>query len=100
MFYILGKRGIFTTSSDVKIAYLTGLSRRELGKDIPMCTFEPSDCSAVRDSCFRGQSEYRGVDVLITTLWPAGIEKDDCQKVNYTIIKKHLDFWIFCMHLK
>lgn len=66
----------------MKIAYLTGLSRRELGKDIPMCTFEPSDCSAVRDACFRGQSEYRGVDILITTLWPNGIEKDECQKVT------------------
>ncbi|XP_053614900.1 CWF19-like protein 1 homolog [Plodia interpunctella] len=78
----MGRRGIFTTSSDVKIAYLTGLSRRELGKEIPMCTFEPSDCSAVRDACFRGQSEYRGVDVLITTLWPAGIQQDETQKID------------------
>ncbi|KAG7301431.1 hypothetical protein JYU34_014378 [Plutella xylostella] len=78
----MGKRGLFTTSSDVKIAYLTGLSRRELGKDIPMCTFEPSDCSAVRDACFRGQSEYRGVDILITSLWPNGIQQDENQKVE------------------
>ncbi|XP_031765667.1 CWF19-like protein 1 [Galleria mellonella] len=78
----MGKRGLFTTSSDIKIAYLTGLSRRELGKDIPMCVFEPSDCSAVRDACFRGQSEYRGIDVLITTLWPAGIQQDETQKVD------------------
>ncbi|XP_045777276.1 CWF19-like protein 1 [Maniola jurtina] len=78
----MGKRGIFTTSSELKIAYLTGLSRRELGKDIPMCTFEPSDCSAVRDACFRGQSEFRGVDILITTLWPSGIQQDDLQKAD------------------
>ncbi|KAL4715033.1 hypothetical protein ACJJTC_003184 [Scirpophaga incertulas] len=78
----MGRRGIFTTSMDVKIAYLSGLSRRELGKDIPMCTFEPSDCSAVRDACFRGQSEFRGVDILISTLWPAGIQQDDTQKVE------------------
>ncbi|XP_026320616.1 CWF19-like protein 1 [Hyposmocoma kahamanoa] len=78
----MGKRGIYTTSAGVKIAYLTGLSRRELGKDIPMVTFEPSDCSAVRDSCFRGQSEFRGVDMLITTLWPSGIQEDECQKVE------------------
>ncbi|CAH0590315.1 unnamed protein product [Chrysodeixis includens] len=78
----MGKRGIFTTSSDLKIAYLTGLSRRELGKEVPMCTFEPSDCSAVRDACFRGQSEYRGVDILISTLWPAGIQQDECQKID------------------
>ncbi|KAL0820447.1 hypothetical protein ABMA28_006320 [Loxostege sticticalis] len=84
----MGKRGIFTTSSDVKIAYLTGLSRRELGQDIPMCTFEPSDCSAVRDACFRGQSEYRGVDVLITTLWPAGIQKDENQEID--VEQEHL----------
>ncbi|CAG9795733.1 unnamed protein product [Diatraea saccharalis] len=78
----MGRRGIFTTSMDVKIAYLSGLSRRELGKDIPMCTFEPSDCSAVRDACFRGQAEFRGVDVLISTLWPAGIQQDETQKVD------------------
>ncbi|KAJ0174158.1 hypothetical protein K1T71_010304 [Dendrolimus kikuchii] len=78
----MGRRGIFTTSADVKIAYLTGLSRRELGKEIPMCTFEPSDCSAVRDACFRGQSEFRGVDILITTLWPSGIQQDESQKID------------------
>lgn len=78
----MGKRGIFTTSADVKIAYLTGLSRRELGKEIPMCTFEPSDCSTVRDACCRGQSEYRGVDILITTLWPVGIQQDEVQKID------------------
>ncbi|XP_041984453.1 CWF19-like protein 1 [Aricia agestis] len=78
----MGKRGIFTTSADVKIAYLSGLSRREMGKDVNMCTFEPSDCSAVRDACFRGQSEFRGVDILITTLWPAGIQEDENQKVD------------------
>lgn len=79
-----GKRGIFTTSADVKIAYLSGMSRRELGKDLPMCTFEPSDCSSIRDSCFRSQSEYRGVDILITTLWPSGIQEDENQKVSRT----------------
>ncbi|XP_049876735.1 CWF19-like protein 1 [Pectinophora gossypiella] len=78
----MGRRGLFTTSADVKIAYLTGLSRRELGKDIPMCTFEPSDCSAVRDACFRGQAEFRGVDMLITTLWPSGIQQDELQKAD------------------
>ncbi|XP_063540410.1 CWF19-like protein 1 [Cydia strobilella] len=78
----MGIRGIFTTSQDIKIAYLSGLSRRELGKDMPMCTFEPSDCSAVRDACFRGQSEYRGVDILITTLWPVGIQQDENQKIE------------------
>ncbi|XP_045523279.1 CWF19-like protein 1 [Pieris brassicae] len=78
----MGRRGIFTTSSEVKIAYLTGLSRRELGKEIPSCTFEPSDCSAVRDACYRGQSEYRGVDILITTLWPTGVQQDECQKAE------------------
>lgn len=81
---IIGKRGIFSTSSEIKIAYLTGLSRQELGKDIPMCTFEPSDCSAIRDACFRGQTEYRGVDVLITTMWPSGIQADETQKVRKT----------------
>ncbi|XP_050674413.1 CWF19-like protein 1 isoform X2 [Leptidea sinapis] len=96
----MGKRGIFTTSADVKIAYLTGLSRRELGKDIPMCTFEPSDCSAVRDACYRGQTEYRGVDVLITTLWPSGIQQDEVQKVDVAEERlSNLIAWL-SIHLK
>ncbi|XP_072942525.1 CWF19-like protein 1 [Epargyreus clarus] len=78
----MGRRGLFTTSSEIKIAYLSGLSRRELGKEVPMCMFEPSDCLAVRDACLRGQSEFRGVDVLITNLWPAGVQQDDLQKVE------------------
>ncbi|XP_030026506.2 CWF19-like protein 1 [Manduca sexta] len=96
----MGKRGLFTTSSDVKIAYLTGLSRRELGKEISMCNFEPSDCSAVRDACFRGQTEYRGVDVLITTMWPSGIEMDETRKID--IDKDHLSdllSWL-AIHIK
>ncbi|CAB3228856.1 unnamed protein product [Arctia plantaginis] len=96
----MGRRGIFTTSADVKIAYLTGLSRRELGKEIPMCTFEPSDCSTVRDACFRGQSEYRGVDVLITTLWPAGIQQDESQKIDLEQDKlSNLLSWL-AIHIK
>ncbi|KAI5630681.1 CWF19-like protein 1 [Phthorimaea operculella] len=96
----MGKRGLFTTSADVKIAYLTGLSRRELGKEIPMCTFEPSDCSAVRDACFRGQAEFRGVDVLITTLWPAGIQQDETQKVEIEPERQSdLLAWL-AMHIK
>lgn len=80
----------------MKIAYLTGLSRRELGKDVPMCTYEPSDCSAVRDACFRGQSEFRGVDVLITTLWPSGIQQDECQKVIYLLhIELNKTYFLF-----
>ncbi|XP_073953770.1 CWF19-like protein 1 isoform X2 [Choristoneura fumiferana] len=96
----MGKRGIFTTSADVKIAYLSGMSRRELGKDLPMCTFEPSDCSSIRDSCFRSQSEYRGVDLLITTLWPSGIQEDENQKIDVEQdILSDLVAWL-AMHIK
>ncbi|XP_075981024.1 CWF19-like protein 1 [Anticarsia gemmatalis] len=79
----MGVRGVFSTISGLKIGYLSGLSREELGKDIdPMCTFEPSDCSKLRNACIRGVHEYRGLDILVTSIFPRGIQQDELQKVD------------------
>lgn len=96
----MGRRGLFTTSSGIKIAYLSGLSHREHGTDTPSCVFEPSDCNAIRDACFRGQTEFRGIDILITSMWPSGVQQDECQKMSVLEDKlSNLVSWL-AVHVK
>ncbi|XP_059486159.1 CWF19-like protein 1 [Neocloeon triangulifer] len=64
----LGKRGLFSSSEGLKIAYLSGKE----GAKSDSCTFTAEDVSAVRDSCLRNQSNYKGVDILLTSQWPQG----------------------------
>lgn len=43
-------------------------------------SFDTEDVKAVRNSCFINKTsmgEYRGIDILLTSQWPAGIENDD-----------------------
>ncbi|XP_039448083.1 CWF19-like protein 1 homolog [Culex pipiens pallens] len=77
----LGKRGIFSTSSGLKIAYVSGLEvegSSASGK-VPDWKFTKEDAVAVRDSCFASKSnmgDYRGVDLLLTSQWPAHVKED------------------------
>lgn len=64
----LGKRGLFSTSSGLKIAYLSGVP----GEQGPT-HFSAADVSAVRDACLKGQSNFRGIDILLTSVWPQGV---------------------------
>ncbi|XP_055531531.1 CWF19-like protein 1 homolog [Wyeomyia smithii] len=76
----LGKRGIYCTSSGLKIAYVSGVeAETATSKSVPEWKFTRQDVQAVRDSCFASKSnmgDYRGVDVLVTSQWPAGIRKE------------------------
>lgn len=43
-------------------------------------SFDTDDVKAVRNSCFINKTsmgEYRGIDILLTSQWPFGIENDD-----------------------
>ncbi|XP_058826672.1 CWF19-like protein 1 homolog [Topomyia yanbarensis] len=75
----LGKRGIYSTSTGLKIAYVSGTEAdNESGKKVPEWKFTKDDVVAVRDSCFASKSnmgDYRGVDVLLTSQWPIGIRE-------------------------
>lgn len=67
-----GKRGVFNTSNGLKIAYVSG-------KDdgVSDSSFSDSDILCVRDVCLRGQSNFKGVDILVTSCWPHGISNLD-----------------------
>lgn len=69
----LGKRGLFTTSSGLKICYVSGVEGTSPGD----CTFTAADVTKVRESCVRGQPSYRGVDILLTSAWPSGVTRLD-----------------------
>lgn len=69
---------MYTASSGIKIAYVSGLE--SLGKDKQNWNFDESDVKAVRNSCLVNKTtmgEYRGVDILITSQWPQGIIESD-----------------------
>lgn len=77
--HYLGKRGLYTTSNGLKIAYLSGIQSKD---DTPeKGFFMGSDCVAIRDACLRGQPEFRGIDILITAEWPSEVQNLDERKV-------------------
>lgn len=74
----LGNRGLYTASSGIKIAYVSGLEAPN--KDKQNWNFDDGDVKAVRNSCLVNKTtmgEYRGVDILITSQWPQGIHDTD-----------------------
>ncbi|BFG05225.1 CWF19-like protein 1 homolog [Drosophila madeirensis] len=77
----LGKRGVYTLTSGVKIAYLSGVESAgaaDLAKSNH--EFTKSDVFAVRNSCLVSKNcstEYRGVDVLLTSQWPYGMQETE-----------------------
>uniref|UniRef100_A0A0L8G1K5 Cwf19-like C-terminal domain-containing protein n=1 Tax=Octopus bimaculoides TaxID=37653 RepID=A0A0L8G1K5_OCTBM len=64
----LGKQGVFTTSSGLQIAYLSG---RQCDTDYGFTVNDVDDLiNSVSSS-----KQFKGVDILITSQWPKGVEK-------------------------
>ncbi|KAG8228296.1 hypothetical protein J437_LFUL007014 [Ladona fulva] len=79
----LGKRGLYRTSSGLRMAYVSGSESSAAGSrhsnsgesssDRPEY-FVEADVTAVRDECIRSASgSFRGIDLLLTSQWPSGI---------------------------
>ncbi|XP_073847741.1 CWF19-like protein 1 homolog [Musca autumnalis] len=80
----LGKRGLYTLSSGVKIAYLSGLEKPTGASDEEFY-FNMDDIEAVRNACLVNKSsasDYRGVDLLLSSPWPFGITNDGQENTN------------------
>ncbi|XP_017767805.1 PREDICTED: CWF19-like protein 1 [Nicrophorus vespilloides] len=90
LFY-LGKRGVYMSSSGVRIAYLSGLSGEGDGNGYKH-TIE--DVKTLKDVCIRSNVNYKGVDVLLTSQWPTGISSD-----KKTEFSSDLSAWL-CAQLK
>ncbi|XP_030766494.1 CWF19-like protein 1 homolog [Sitophilus oryzae] len=92
--YYLGKRGIFTDSKGLKIAYISGIaSSNENGP----WTYNESDISELCDIALKGNPSFKGVDILLTSQWPADIveQKDKLDVTQQSELLSYL-----CMKLK
>ncbi|XP_055380214.1 CWF19-like protein 1 homolog [Condylostylus longicornis] len=72
----LGKRGLYTLSNGIKIAYVSGVESDQ-SSDI---SFDESDINFVADICLASKgnlNDYRGIDILITSQWCRGIMEND-----------------------
>ena len=63
---------MYTTGSGLQIAYLSG---RESGDSLDDTHFSHHDLEALKVICKMSDSKYKGVDVLLTSQWPHGVDK-------------------------
>lgn len=76
--YCLGKRGVYTDSKGVKIAYISGIA----GKESSDYEYSSQDVTELYNACVRGNPCFRGVDILLTSQWPTDVSKYDPKKVT------------------
>ncbi|KAL6267642.1 hypothetical protein P5V15_000716 [Pogonomyrmex californicus] len=93
----LGKRGLYTTSSGLKIVYLSGIEK--VSMENKAIHFDEHDVVSVRNSCLKGQPSFRGVDILLTSPWPEGIINLDPNKPEYKYEGSKLIAWL-ATHIK
>ncbi|GAV03045.1 hypothetical protein RvY_13528 [Ramazzottius varieornatus] len=68
----LGRRGIFTFTSGLKVAYLSGAESSDLSGDKSEITFTQRDVEEV--VTLAGGNSCIGFDLLLTSQWPANVE--------------------------
>jgi len=73
----VGRRGLYTGSSGLTVAYLSGIDSNSSsgGPTSDRDTrFTAGDVDDLRQS-LAGVGQFRGVDLLLTSQWPRGVEK-------------------------
>lgn len=80
--YYLGKRGIYTDSKGLKIAYISGISNSESQN---AWSYSEKDVSDLCDVSLKGNSSFRGVDILLVSQWPSNIIEHGSKEVIYEI---------------
>lgn len=78
----LGARGLYTVSSGIKIAYVSGVESSD-GKCDQLHLFDEASVRSVRSSCLASKTsagEYRGIDILVTSQWPEGVDNSGVHK--------------------
>lgn len=67
----MGKRGLYKTTTGLKIAYLSGIEAAE-ASDAKPWNFTRDDVVALRDACVASKvgGEFRGIDILVTSQAP------------------------------
>lgn len=88
----LGKRGLYVASTGLKIAYLSGIERQS-NENQGIC-FNEHDVTSIRNGCLKGQPSFRGVDILLTSPWPDGIDNFDPNKPDHKYQGSKLIAWL------
>ncbi|CAL7946098.1 unnamed protein product [Xylocopa violacea] len=88
----LGKRGLYTASSGLKIAYVSGVECNP--SDPTSVTFNENDVMSIRQACLKGQPSFRGIDILMSSPWPMGITNLDPNKPNFKYQGSKLIAWL------
>lgn len=99
MYIYVGKRGLYTLTSGVKVAYLSGLEKVDDGHnptgDEKQIFFDKDDILSIRNSCVVSKtiaSDYKGVDILLTSQWPCGIYEDHVSEVETFIHEQTFNY--------
>lgn len=74
--YYLGKRGLYTSSGGLKIAYISGVYSDTESDSGNTFNYTVKDIQELYDVCVRGNSNFRGIDILLSSQWPSGITKN------------------------
>lgn len=83
-FVITGKYGRFTGSSGLQIAYLSGVeSKSGKGEDF---SFTADDASSLIAPVVN-DTNFKGIDILITSQWPENVEKYASSAVRICFVK-------------
>lgn len=74
--YYLGKRGLYTSSGGLKIAYISGVHSDTEPNSDSAFKYTVKDVQELYDVCVRGNSNFRGIDILLSSQWPSGVAKN------------------------
>lgn len=88
----LGKRGLYTASSGLKIAYVSGTESNS--SESKLTCFGESDVVSIKQACLKGQPSFRGIDILMSSPWPVGVTNLDPNKPNFTYQGSKLIAWL------
>ncbi|XP_048342142.1 LOW QUALITY PROTEIN: CWF19-like protein 1 [Sphaerodactylus townsendi] len=68
----LGRKGVFSGASGLQIVYLSGAE--SLGEPAPAHCFSSKDVTDLKTSLL-STPKFKGIDILLTSCWPRGVEK-------------------------
>lgn len=67
----LGKKGLYTGSSGLQLAYLSGRESEIISDDTSFVGVD----AATLTGPVKNDTKFKGIDILITSQWPKGVEK-------------------------
>ncbi|XP_078000079.1 CWF19-like protein 1 [Glandiceps talaboti] len=67
----LGRKGIFTSTSGLQVAYISGI---EAGAGLPSKKYHFTDSHVTElIESLTSDSQFKGIDILLTSAWPKGV---------------------------